>query len=283
MLESLSVWKGFRLRIGWLDEPDLVIIFFLLKFSPLIDLLLITFLSLLFSTYISRIPPKNFHIYLNYRSMDFLKLLNVLYGKDLASILSVLNSSVYVKKHITDGFVMHTGFSFSMHTEEQMDILYCLATGTIIRTPKTYSQTPQILGILLKKENGEYFNAISRFYFPVISEEPVVRYVIKGLESYLSKKPNDITIITEDTQEELLIQSLKVVNNNQTYEFPLNIHLKSIVFYGHGSFRRYDPEPYQREYQNNYDYYSENDAFYDATDGQLGDLGDFGWTHLGRD
>ncbi|WP_306642382.1 hypothetical protein [Sanyastnella coralliicola] len=28
---------------------------------------------------------------------------------------------------------------------------------------------------------------------------------------------------------------------------------------------------------------SYNSDFYDATDGQLGDLGDSGWTHLGRD
>lgn len=165
-----------------------------------------------------------------------------------------------------------------------MDILYCIDTGTIILSPKTLSQIPQLAGLLLQKVNGSYLNGISRFYFPILSEVPK-RYIIKDLESYLSKKPDQIFIINEDTQEEISIDSFRIEENNEAYKFPLNIHLSSTVFYGQGTFSKYTPEFYEREYDegDNYDDYSESDAFYDATDGQLGDMGDFGWTYLGRD
>ena len=64
----------------------------------------------------------------------------------------------------------------------------------------------------------------------------------------------------------------------------MNKHLSKTVFYGQSIFQEYTPIDSRRENPEEYsEHYSDQDDFYDATDGQLDDLGDFGWTYLGRD
>ena len=217
----------------------------------------------------------------------YLDLLKTLYGNSFSSILSVLNESVYVTDFSSDKPLMHTGFSFSLHTGTKLDILFCPITNTIVRSPKTQSQVPQLIGLVVGKNEDSHFTKIFESYIPV-AVQPYQIYIIKDLEKYLSKKPEQIVLFKDDKTEEIIVESFKIEDeDNKIHEFPLNKHLAKTVFYGQSTFQEYTPNFFHRKYpekhSDHYSDYSEGDAFYDATDGQLDDLGDFGWTFLGRD
>lgn len=213
----------------------------------------------------------------------YLDLLKILYGNSFSSILSVLNESVYVTDFSSEKPLLHTGFSFSLHTGKKMDILFCPSTNTIVRSPKTQSQVPQLTGLWVGKNGGGHFTSMLRNYIPVMAQ-PFQKYLIKNLEKYLSKKPEQIVLLKDNVKEEIVIESFKIEDeNNEIHEFPLNKHLSNIVFYGQSIFQAYMQLEDSKEYSDHYSDSSERDDFYDATDGQLGDLGDFGWTYLGRD
>ncbi len=215
---------------------------------------------------------------------NYLSLLKILYGNSFSSILSVLNESVYVTDFSSEKPLMHTGFSFSLQTGTKMDLLFCPTTNTIVRSPKTQSKVPQLIGLVVQKNGDGHFSKIFENYIP-IAVEPYQIYSIKDLEKHLSKRPEQIALLKDDKREEIVVKSFKIEDkNNKIHEFPLNKHLSKTVFYGQSIFQEYTPIDSRRENPEEYsEHYSDQDDFYDATDGQLDDLGDFGWTFLGRD
>ena len=97
---------------------------------------------------------------------------------------------------------------------------------------------------------------------------------------------NSICLINDEDKSERTINSIEIEDNEKIKIFPLQKHLTEKIFIKGNKYSLYEPDMFDtdRGYdRDRYENYSDNDAFYDATDGQLGDLGHEGWTYLGRD
>ena len=234
--------------------------------------------------------------------MTFADIIRKLYGDDIQQIVNILNASIYVTEGLynSEDTCIHTGFSFVNHKDKKFEILYNGKTEVLYRQPRNLSENlPLIIGLLVGKENSQFFNSFNAAAILEISEldngkEDGICYRIKNPEMFLNEKPI-LSVEVQESENQPFIEAstFKILNKkkDQVFEFPLQKKLSTKIFYNGNTnlFERYiSIGEYKRkncfEDDDIYDSWdSSNSSFYDATDGQLGELGEEGWTSIGRD
>lgn len=115
-----------------------------------------------------------------------------------------------------------------------------------------------------------------------LNEEPISKLKSqKNGEADFVEKINFVIINSVDGSiVEFPLQKVlntKIFHNGETDRFAR--YISDEEFRSNLSEKRYD----DNEYYEDDDWVSPNSSFYDATDGQLGELGEEGWTSIGRD
>lgn len=219
--------------------------------------------------------------------MKYSKVLEILYGSNVDSILVLLNAAVYAPQHKLPPKaidVVHTGFCFKIHTGKRMEVLYNVETESLIRQNRLESySTPLLNGLFLAKGDSEFFNAyLPLLYVGVaannngsgyfVEPEMIMQYSNRyDIASIRGKQKNDI-----DFQEITAFQVFDP-NNPETkvIEYPFQRVLEETLFFGNNRFSvfqpYYDPREEEREFFENYDPDEERGTLEDWLEDEFGD------------
>jgi len=179
--------------------------------------------------------------------MRYSEILQGLYGNDLNKIISILQKSIYsanIDKKKDGVIAIHTGFSFTTHKEKLMEILLGFSETSDeiiiirqIRPDFVYRKIPLLNGLRMAGEK-DYFDQ----FYPLILAE-ICRE--KGLYKYFEIKDplkySDMNFITEveskDSNE--VIKSIKVTENDELIDFPLQRKCETKIYFDGKNFSKY--------------------------------------------
>jgi hypothetical protein len=182
--------------------------------------------------------------------MKYLKVIEILYGDNIDSIINLLNKSVFANEFVPEGDsnAVHTGFSFQIHTGKTMEILYSIYHDTIIRQlriSETYA-LPLLIGLLASKEyidgRGFYGGYKELLITPRYSNDGEEEgYLInEHIKVPHNSNQNGIKEITiTEGGVEVIISELKIRDseNNVIKTIPLQRKFHKEIFYGNSSFK----------------------------------------------
>lgn len=232
--------------------------------------------------------------------MTFLEIIKKLYSNEISQVVEVLNKSI----HVSDGlykssdFCVHTGFTFVNQKGNKFELIYNGETEQIYRQPRISNNIlPLIIGLSVGKGDSIYFNGHYGQSVLILHElengtESGVLYSIKNIEKYQYENPVNEIEVAKDGQDDFeFISKFKIIDKEDKllFEFPLCMEFKQKIFYNgnNNSFKKNISDLEYRDFEEdrfrNSSLESPNSTFYDATDGQLGELGEEGWTIIGRD
>ena len=195
--------------------------------------------------------------------MKYSELLEILYGKDYAKILDVINQAECVEEHskpVEEYGVVHTGFSFVTQNNVKMELLFNngIIKKILRQVQNVYFPVPQINGLAVlkgnrnkrhfsrylnridtqieKNENGyELMNHEIRFVDAIVKFTPY----INGISSRI-KGITEIIVSESYWEDDKIINSFKIIENSKTIkEFPLQRILDKVVFFNGTSFEKY--------------------------------------------
>ena len=180
--------------------------------------------------------------------MGYYRVLRILYNDNLESIINLLNDSVYITNYEDEGksFIIHTGFSFSTQTGQELEVLYSISSKiTIIqpRNPGHGFSYPKLNGLNLLRggyKNEVYFNTL----FPMITYEfhykNEERFSVMPIDNDYISKLWDKSEITEvyginlKDNSKIRVCKIKVFikKNGKTIKesYPLNRTLRYTIF-----------------------------------------------------
>ena len=222
--------------------------------------------------------------------MKYKKLLDVLYGTNRHDILEILNSAIYVADYhwsLKESLVFHTGFTFTTQNEKKLDLLYDYYKDILIKQVRNANKSfPQINGIIACKqdESVKYLNWYKEVLICSIHLDNNTFGGIPIDDSYCYLDSiNSVKWTNKESGEESVITAFKIFDGEKLIkEYPLQRNFEYKLFWNGVRFKIYNEYNKEIDEDNPYEHYSESDAFYDATDGQLGYGGQEGWTSIGR-
>ena len=186
-------------------------------------------------------------------------LLEILYGDNLSEITNVLNKSIYAKNYeVKDEkqITVHTGFSFTLHTEKKMDLLYDINSETIISQLRFEGRIPKINGIFISKGNEHFYNLFSKRVVTDILKGDNTKGIIKPLKEpwkYLCiDNINEIIVVDKENNREIIVNSVKIHDNEgMIIDVPLQRDFAQIIYFDGASYSSYlSDSEYYEDYEN---------------------------------
>ncbi len=213
--------------------------------------------------------------------MQLSKILDVLYSEtfDEKKIINVLNKATYVDEYINDdnSLLIQLGFSFFIQTGKTFELFYDFSSKQLIFQMRFEdSRLPCILGLACEKVNKFIKRTAPLFIIGITEDEEVLnQYISTNDKIILNQLDHSVFLILERNTEDEFISIA---------EYPLNKFFNNKIYRGPDGFEIFRDGFKNRNFRDNEnnETFSDNN-FLDGTDGQLGDLGEEGWTSLGRD
>jgi hypothetical protein len=103
--------------------------------------------------------------------MKYSDIVEILYGNDSDSIISLLNESVFAKNYnpIDNYSVISTGFCCKIQTGRFFEFLYDMSNETMIRQPKPLQMLPLLNGLIFGKDKELYKGFFYGYYQIIIT------------------------------------------------------------------------------------------------------------------
>ncbi len=220
--------------------------------------------------------------------MKLCYILEVLNNSSIEKIVELLNSATYIRdyKEKEDSFFIHIGFVFQIQTATKFELFFDLTTKNLIYQKRMKDSTmPCFLGIIYQKD-GSYLKHATSGVLGACSFNEEHVYFYETTKEKIQKLEFECPVFTffDDVDHHDL---------SKQKQFPLSKQVFQTIYFGNSRFQIYDPHTSYLADRENYDHesprmrdnndYDEYDSFWDATGGQVGDLGDEGWLSLGRE
>ncbi len=220
-------------------------------------------------------------------SNSLLPFLKAVYKNDLKEIISLLNDSFYITEYFTsnNSEYVHTGVKFEIQTNQFLEVFYYFNGDVLVVQPPTekINQEPKLGDIFIRED--KYINTPTILSLTFLGLRDDDRKIYNCEYADINKTP-----LTKDSY--LTIPTFQSMGRIQEFKFyKRSIVLGTKIYLGNGRYEKYNPflDPNSKESDDHIedddfdDSFSGRSSFYDATDGQLGDMGDDGWAYLGRD
>jgi hypothetical protein len=198
------------------------------------------------------------------------EILAIIYADDNDKIIRLLNSSIYAAEYYpkVDSMIIQLGYSFSIQTGTTLELFYDFKSQKTIYQKRFSSSDLCLLGLIcFKKEPSKFINNAIPSLIAAVSEDENLVQICESAWEKIKLKQLEYDLFGIVIKQ---VDGLLTVTN----EYPLRKSLGRTIYFGNGSFRFNSPPRRSN-------YYSTSSDFYEATDGQLGELGDAGWTYLG--
>lgn len=168
--------------------------------------------------------------------MDYPEIIDILYSDDLDSIIKVINKSVFIedirfpRDKSTIGF--HTGFTFNIQTDTQLELIYQPQKGVLIRQVRNpISSFKPINGLFVAMKGEErYF----KWFVPKILAGIIdfSSFHIAEIQTFGKLDQNKVPVITNQGIQEIDAIGIYDTQGNCIDSYPLHKHLSKSLFFG---------------------------------------------------
>lgn len=208
--------------------------------------------------------------------MRLLTILDKIFHGNDEKIIELIASSVYIKEFQfkPETLIFNTGLTFYSHKNTSFTLFFDCFSETLIRQVKdnpSGNKVPSLLGLVMIPDDKGYLSKC-------------LNSLIVGMSSTDFKKCVATEISYKDIRDEHSFKTFDIYENDELEDiiktYPTSKELSTKVFIAGKTIKAWNSDYCPNTNQ----IYNSNQAFFDATDGQLEDIdSETGWTMLGRD